>query len=90
MIGRRHFLTGSAAVVTTIAAHRGGLAAVAEPPPETTRVRLGSVPSICLSPQYVAEDLLRAEGFTDIRYPPDERRPTRGEGDGRRGRRTSP
>ena len=70
MIGRRHFLTGSAAVVTTIAAHRDGLAAAAEPPPETTRVRLGAVPSICLSPQYVAEDLLRAEGFTDIRYPP--------------------
>ena len=70
MIGRRHFLTGSAAVVTTIAAHRGGLAVAAEPPPETTRVRLGAVPSICLSPQYVAEDLLRAEGFTDIRYPP--------------------
>ncbi len=70
MIGRRHFLTGSAAVVTTIAAHRGGLAAAAEPPPETTRVRLGAVASICLSPQYVAEDLLRAEGFTDIRYPP--------------------
>ncbi len=70
MIGRRHFLTGSAAVVTTIAADRGGLAVAAEPPPETTRVRLGAVPSICLSPQYVAEDLLRAEGFTDIRYPP--------------------
>ena len=70
MIGRRSFLTGSAVVVTTIAAHRGGLAAVAEPPPETTRVRLGSVPSICLSPQYVAEDLLRAEGFTEIRYQP--------------------
>jgi NitT/TauT family transport system substrate-binding protein len=70
MIGRRHFLTGSAAVVTTIAAHRGGLAAAAEPPPETTRVRLGAVPSICLSPQYVAEELLRAEGFIDIRYPP--------------------
>ena len=62
MIGRRHFVTGSAAVVTTIAAHRGGLAAAAEPPPETTRVRLGAVPSICLSPQYVAEELLRGEG----------------------------
>ena len=70
MMGRRQFLAGSGAVATTIAAHRGGRAAAAEPPPETTRVRLGSVPSICLSPQYVAEDLLRAEGFTDIRYPP--------------------
>ena len=24
--------------------------------------------SICISPQYVADELLRAEGFTDIRY----------------------
>jgi len=39
-----------------------------EPPPETTRIRFAKVPSICLAPQYVAEDLLRAEGFTDISY----------------------
>src|SRR5499427_3046046 len=40
----------------------------AEPPPETTTVRLAKIPGICIAPQYVAEDLLRAEGFTDIRY----------------------
>ena len=40
----------------------------AEPPPETTILRLTKEPYVCLSPQYVAEDLLRAEGFTDIRY----------------------
>ena len=40
----------------------------AEPPPETSRIRLGRVPSVCVSPQYVAEDLLRAEGFTDVTY----------------------
>jgi NitT/TauT family transport system substrate-binding protein len=27
-------------------------------------------PSICVAPQYVAEELLRSEGFTDIRYIP--------------------
>jgi NitT/TauT family transport system substrate-binding protein len=43
-------------------------AAVAEPPLETTRIRLGQVPSVCLSPQYVAEGLLRAEGFSDVSY----------------------
>ena len=37
-------------------------------PPETTTVRLGKIYGICIAPQYVAEDLLRAEGFTDIRY----------------------
>ena len=25
-------------------------------------------PAICVAPQYVAEELLRAEGFTDVRY----------------------
>ena len=35
---------------------------------ETTRIRLPSTPGICLAPQYVAEDLLRAEGFTDVQY----------------------
>jgi len=41
---------------------------IAEPPPETTTIRLTDEPYICLSPQYVAADLLRGEGFTDIRY----------------------
>jgi NitT/TauT family transport system substrate-binding protein len=39
-----------------------------EPPPETTAVRLIKIPGICIAPQYVAEELLRAEGFTDILY----------------------
>jgi NitT/TauT family transport system substrate-binding protein len=35
---------------------------------ETTSVRIASLPGICIAPQYVAEELLRAEGFTDVRY----------------------
>jgi NitT/TauT family transport system substrate-binding protein len=42
----------------------------ADPPPETTTVRLGKIPGICLAPQYAAEELLRAEGFQDVRYVP--------------------
>jgi NitT/TauT family transport system substrate-binding protein len=42
--------------------------AAAEPPPETSRLRLYKFPGICLAPQYVAEPLLRAEGFTDVQY----------------------
>jgi len=42
--------------------------ASAEPPPETTRLRLLKFPSLCLAPQYVAEELLRAEGFSDVQY----------------------
>jgi NitT/TauT family transport system substrate-binding protein len=43
-------------------------ARAAEPALETTTVRLGKLPVICFAPQYVGEALLRAEGFTDIRY----------------------
>src|SRR5690242_16426662 len=35
---------------------------------ETTSVRLLKFPGICVAPQYLAEELLRVEGFSDIRY----------------------
>jgi NitT/TauT family transport system substrate-binding protein len=37
---------------------------------ETTTIRIGRGAAICFVAIYVAEDLLRAEGFTDIRYSP--------------------
>jgi NitT/TauT family transport system substrate-binding protein len=37
--------------------------ATAEAPPETTRLRMLHSLSLCQAPQYVAEDLLRSEGF---------------------------
>jgi NitT/TauT family transport system substrate-binding protein len=40
----------------------------AEPPPETTKVRLLKGPIICMAPQYVAEALLRGEGFAEVTY----------------------
>ncbi len=42
--------------------------AVAEPPPETSRIRFVLDPSVCLAPQYLAEELLRIEGFSQIEY----------------------
>ena len=64
---RRHFLTTlSAAGAAGIFGSRRSLAD--EPPPETTTIRLAKIPSICIAPQYAAEELLRAEGFTDVRY----------------------
>ena len=42
----------------------------AERSPETTSVRLPKVQSICVAPQDIVADLLRDEGFTDIRYVP--------------------
>jgi NitT/TauT family transport system substrate-binding protein len=64
---RRRFLTtlslaGAASLV------RASPALAAEGGLETTTVRLPKFSSICVSPQYAAEELLRAEGFTDIRY----------------------
>ncbi len=35
---------------------------------ETTSVRFNAEPSSCVAPQYVAEALLREEGFTDVHY----------------------
>ena len=40
----------------------------AEPPAETTKIRLSQIAGICVAPQYVAEELLKLEGFTDIQY----------------------
>jgi NitT/TauT family transport system substrate-binding protein len=42
--------------------------AAAEPPPETSRLRIARVPSVCRSPEWIAEELLRTEGFTDVQY----------------------
>ncbi len=41
-----------------------------EPPPETTTIRLARFVGICAAPVYTAEALLRAEGFTDVRWVP--------------------
>lgn len=64
---RRRFLTKAAlAGAAGLLSPRRGWAD--EPALETTTVRLGRAPVICFAPQYVGEALLRAEGFTDVRY----------------------
>ena len=40
----------------------------AEPPPEVKRIRLSHFPAICLTPNYLAEELLRSEGFGQVEY----------------------
>jgi NitT/TauT family transport system substrate-binding protein len=40
----------------------------AEASPETATVRILKSPSVCIAPSDIAEELLRAEGFTDVRY----------------------
>ena len=68
MNDRRRFLKGAASVGASALVGFSGTSAAAEPPPETTRIRLIKVPSICIAPQYIAEELLRDEGFTDVQY----------------------
>ena len=56
-------LAGAAGLVAVRPAH-----VAAEPPPETRKITMVRLKGICQSPQYVAADLLRAEGFTEVRY----------------------
>ncbi len=64
---RRSFLTQASAVGVA------GLLGItpnarAEPPPETTTIRLDLFDVSCIAPQFVAEAMLKAEGFTDVQY----------------------
>ena len=63
MISRRRLMAGLGAGFAVPSAR-----AAAEPPPETTRLRLSQIEGICVAPQYVAEELLHLEGFTDVQY----------------------
>jgi NitT/TauT family transport system substrate-binding protein len=64
---RRRFLatlaaTGAAGLV------RSPSLLAQDAPPETTTVRLAKPPGLCIAPQFLADEFLRAEGFTDVRY----------------------
>ena len=64
---RREFLGLTLAGTAGLLGLKSDLLA-AEPPLETTTLRLGQIPSICLAPQYVAEEFLQGEGFTEVQY----------------------
>jgi NitT/TauT family transport system substrate-binding protein len=65
---RRRFLGGVTLMGTAGLLGWHPRRAAAEPPPETTRIRLIKYSAICIAPQYVAEELLRSEGFTEVQY----------------------
>ena len=58
--------TLSSAAAMSLIGGANGLAQ--EAPPETSTIRLIRNAGICIAPQYVADELLRAEGFTDIQH----------------------
>src|SRR5271168_49596 len=66
---RRRFLT-NLSVAGAAGLVRAPRVLAAEGALETTTVRLPKSEGICVAPQYVVKELLRAEGFTDIRYVP--------------------
>jgi NitT/TauT family transport system substrate-binding protein len=67
-LSRREFLkkVSVAGAAALLGAQRDSIAA--EPPPETTKLRLVHGPSMCQAPQYLAEELLHAEEFVDVQY----------------------
>jgi NitT/TauT family transport system substrate-binding protein len=66
MINRRTFIGGATAAA--MLGRPGVRQAAAEPPPEVTRIRLPRTPSLCVAPQFVSEELLKAEGFTEVKF----------------------
>ena len=67
---------GAAGLAGVGAGGLGGLgkSLAAEPPPEITTIRFEKDGATCLAPQ-VFQELLRAEGFTDIQYVDADRGP---------------
>jgi NitT/TauT family transport system substrate-binding protein len=67
MYTRRRFLT-TASLAGAVSLVRAPQSRAAEGALEITSVRLMRTPSLCHAPQFVAEELLRDEGFTEIQY----------------------
>src|SRR5262245_28667980 len=66
-LSRRRFLATASAL--SAAWFIGNVrTAAAEPPPEVQKIRLARIPGICMAPEYVAGELLRLEGFTEVEY----------------------
>jgi len=64
---RRQFLT-AASLAGAVGLLHSPRVLGAEGAVETTTLRLTITPALCGAPLYAAEELLRAEGFSDIRY----------------------
>ena len=68
MVRRRAFLRGMMAVGTATAFSARPVRSVAAEPLETKTFKLVKIPGICVAPQYIADGLLRAEGFSEVQY----------------------
>ena len=73
MQNRRRFLKAGVSVAAVGLTGAGVLTGAhrtlaEEAPPETTSLRLPEYPATCLAPLDILDDLLREEGFAEVRY----------------------
>jgi NitT/TauT family transport system substrate-binding protein len=68
--GRRVFLRRTFSMGAASCIGLGCLPAAAELELETRKIRFVHSPALCLAPQYLAEELLRMDGITDVEYIP--------------------
>lgn len=77
---RRHFPTELTLAGTAALLGLDARPAAAEPPPEKTTLRVTRSLSVCQAPQYIAEALFEAEGFTDVQFVWETAIPGKGSG----------
>jgi NitT/TauT family transport system substrate-binding protein len=65
---RRRFLGGLTLAGTVGRLGLRSQPVAAEPPPETTKLRVLQFQGICQAPLYVTDELLHLEGFTDVQF----------------------
>src|SRR5689334_18824814 len=68
---RRSFLSKTSAL-GAVSLFGVALPVAAEPPPETRKIRVLHSPGICLVPQFLAQEFLRLEGFSEVEYVSDD------------------
>ena len=77
-MNRRAFVKAASIASTAALAGLRSRSAEAASPLETTKIRISyGRTGFCVAPQYVAEDLLKGEGFTDVEYVKDKEGITR-------------
>jgi NitT/TauT family transport system substrate-binding protein len=67
--GRRQFLSSTSVLGAASLLGVPGRAD-AEPPPEVKKIRIAEALVACQAPPHVAEELLLAEGFSEVEYIP--------------------
>jgi NitT/TauT family transport system substrate-binding protein len=64
---RRTFFAGASALCASGLLGLPEIAA-ADPPPEISKIRIVHTPVVCFAPIYIAAELLRLEGFSEVEY----------------------